>query len=350
MQAGRILWRVILAAPRLILVKDYGFELQGVIHAGRAHLGGPGRVMCDTHVRFPPAASARVGECCASARMNQGVDFTAKLKSQSATTMFFIASKVFGFFALPSNDMLALGLIGLALTGTRFAPAGRGLMTVSVIMFAVFGLLPVGKLLIAPLEDRFPPWDAARGAPDGIVVLGGAIDPEFVPARPASELNEAAERITVIAELSRKYPSARILYSGGDRSLRAREGSEAHIAGALLETFGVPASRLILEDLSRNTAENAAFSRRLAQPKPGERWLLVTSAYHMPRSIGAFRKAGFLVEAYPVDYRTTGAADLLIPFDSMATGLRRTDIAAREWIGLLTYWLTGRISELFPAP
>src|SRR5262249_16240007 len=165
-----------------------------------------------------------------------------------------------------------------------------------------------------------------------------------------SEPNEAAERIPVIGELARKYPSARILYSGGNASFALPGGSEAPIAAALLETFGVPARRLILEGKSRTTAENAEFSRRLAMPKPGERWLLVTSAYHMPRSIGAFRKAGFAVEAYPVDYRTTGPTALWIPFDSMATGLRRTDIATREWAGLLAYWLTGRSSELFPAP
>jgi uncharacterized SAM-binding protein YcdF (DUF218 family) len=167
--------------------------------------------------------------------------------------------------------------------------------------------------------------------------------------RPASALNEAAERITVIAELARKYQSATILYSGGNGS-PGPPGCEAQIAAALFETFGVPARRLMLEDRSRTTAENAAFSRRLVMPKPGERWLLVTSAYHMPRSIGAFRRAGFPVEAYPVDYRTTGPADVWIPFDSIATGLRRTDLAVHEWIGLLAYWVTGRSSELFPAP
>ncbi len=264
--------------------------------------------------------------------------------------MFFILSKVLGFFALPSNDVLVAGLIGLALLRTKIARAGRWLVSASIILFLAFGLLPLGKWLIAPLEDRFPPWDDSRGAPAGIVVLGGAIDPEFAVSRRGSELNEAAERITVIGALARKYPSARILYSGGNGSLLPRGGSEAQIAGSLLETLGVPASRLILEDRSRTTAENATFSRDVAMPKPGERWLLVTSAYHMPRSIGAFRKAGFAVEAYPVDYRTTGAADRWIPFDSMAAGLRRTDTTAREWFGLLAYWLTGRSSELFPAP
>ncbi|MGA8158976.1 MAG: YdcF family protein, partial [Rhodoplanes sp.] len=108
--------------------------------------------------------------------------------------------------------------------------------------------------------------------------------------------------------------------------------------------------RLIPEDRSRNTVENAVFSKELAAPKEGERWLLATSAYHMPRAIGAFRRAGFEVEAYPVDWRTRGPADAGRPFQSVADGLKRTDTAVREWVGLFVYWLTGRSSELFPAP
>jgi uncharacterized SAM-binding protein YcdF (DUF218 family) len=96
--------------------------------------------------------------------------------------------------------------------------------------------------------------------------------------------------------------------------------------------------------------ENALFSKAIAQPKGGERWLLVTSAYHMPRAIGIFRKVGFAVEPYPVDWRTRGLVDAWRPFPTMGEGLRRTDIAVREWVGLAVYWLTGQSSELFPAP
>jgi len=263
--------------------------------------------------------------------------------------MLFVLSKVLGFFALPSNDILSIGLVGLVLMRTRLARTGCGLVAAAIVLFAGFGLLPLGKVLIAPLEDRFPRWDAARGAPDGIVVLGGAIDPDVAATRGAPDINEAAERITAVADLARQYPSARILYSGGSGRLFGG-AAEAQFAGALFESFGVAKKRLILEDQSRNTAENGVFSLRLAMPKPGERWLLVTSAYHMPRSMGAFRKAGFAVEAYPVDYRNRGAVDLLIPFDDVAAGLRRSDTATREWVGLFVYWLTGRSSELFPGP
>jgi uncharacterized SAM-binding protein YcdF (DUF218 family) len=263
--------------------------------------------------------------------------------------LFFIVSKILGFFALPSNALLMAGLIGLLLMRTkRTARAGRRLAAVAIVLLLGFGLSPLGKLLMAPLEERFAPWDARHGAPDGIVVLGGVIEPE-VADRPDSGLNEAAERITAVAALARRYPAAKILFSGGDILLRPGT-SEAQAAGALFESFGIPADRLILEDQSRTTAENAVFSRQLALPKPGERWLLVTSAWHMPRAVGAFRKAEFQVEAYPVDYRTPGGAGLWLPFGSVSTGLRRTDTAAREWFGLFAYWLTGRSSALFPAP
>jgi uncharacterized SAM-binding protein YcdF (DUF218 family) len=129
-----------------------------------------------------------------------------------------------------------------------------------------------------------------------------------------------------------------------------REGSEAESAVQIFESLGIPHSRLMVDEQSRNTVENAAFSLLVAMPQPGERWLLVTSAYHMPRAMGTFRAAGFAVEAYPCDWRTRGADDLTRPFFALYEGLERTDIATREWIGLLVYWLTGRSSALFPGP
>ena len=206
---------------------------------------------------------------------------------------------------------------------------------------------------MVPLEDRFPRWNAEleanRPAPDGMVVLGGAIDPELVATRGTADINEAAERLIVVPALARQYPNARIIYSGGNGRL-VGGGNEAQFAGQLLESLGVAKDRLSLESQSRNTAENAVFSKRIASPKPGERWLLITSAYHMPRAVGAFREAGFDVEPYPVDYRTSGRSDLLRPFLDAAAGLRRTDTAAREWVGLLAYRLTGRSVGFFPAP
>ncbi len=264
--------------------------------------------------------------------------------------MFFILSKTLGFFALPSNIVATIAALGIVLMFTRFRRAGRVLATLGIALLLLAGLSPLGNILILPLEERFPPWDASRGAPAGIVVLGGAISPDVSVAHGTPALTDAAERITAIAELARTFPAARIIFSGGNARLLYAEGNEAEFALQLFESFGIARERLAAEDKSHNTEENAVFSKALANPKPGERWLLVTSAYHMPRAIGIFRRAGFAVEAYPVDWRTRGRIDLVMPFDTLSGGLRRTDTAVREWVGLLAYWITGQSSALFPAP
>jgi uncharacterized SAM-binding protein YcdF (DUF218 family) len=264
--------------------------------------------------------------------------------------MFFIVSKILGFLTLPSNLLLVLGFAGALLLITRFARAGLQCLLASLLLLAICGFSPLGNALMLPLEDRFPPRNSARGAPDGIVVLGGAFDTTVAPVRGEISLNEAAERMTSAVELARRYPNVRIVFSGGSGQLVYGGGTEAALAARLFENLGVPAGRLITEDRSRDTDENAKFSKAIADPKPGERWLLVTSAHHMPRAIGAFRRAGFPVEAYPVDWRTRGPEDLARPFRIASDGLKRTDTAVHEWVGLVVYWLTGRSSELFPGP
>jgi uncharacterized SAM-binding protein YcdF (DUF218 family) len=266
--------------------------------------------------------------------------------------MFFVLSKILGFFALPSNLLASLGVVCTALLFTRFARVGRCLLVVWVAALLLIGMLPVGSALINVLENRFPPWEASRGSGNinGIVVLGGAIDPDMSVIHHETALNDSAERLTSIAALARRYPAARIVYSGGSGSVWSAGAIEADYAIPLLESFGIERDRIVLEGRSRNTAENAVFSRQLVDPKPGDRWLLVTSAYHMPRAIGAFRKAGFAVEAYPVDFRTEDMGHVLTSVNTLAGGLGVTDLAMHEWAGLFVYWITGRSSELFPGP
>ena len=262
--------------------------------------------------------------------------------------MFFTLSKILGFFALPSNLILLIGLAGAVLFFRR-RRLGQGMIAASLLALAVAGWSPLGNWLMASLEDRFPPWNAAGGAPDGIIVLGGAISPEMSAARQSLALNESAERMTAIATLARQFPSARIVFSGGSGRLLGG-AAEADFVAPLFESFGIARERVMLESRSRNTAENARFTKELAQPKAQERWLLVTSAYHMPRAIGAFRREGFMVEAHPVDWRTRGAADASTPFTALSAGLARTDTAVHEWAGLLAYRLSGASSALLPGP
>ena len=263
--------------------------------------------------------------------------------------MFFILSKTVAFMLFPSNLLIFLGLAGIALMATRRKRAGASMAAASLILLAAAGFFPVGSLLIHVLESRFPPWDASRGAPDGIIVLGGAIAPEYSRDYGEPVIVGGGNRIIAMAKLARAYPNARIIYSGGDASLFGNGGSEADFVPPLLDSLGIPQSRVTLESRARNTAENAAYVKSLINPRPGERWLLVTSAEHMPRAIGCFRQAGFAVEAYPVDWHTRRTLDPIWG-RTLADGLARLDAAAYEWIGLLAYWLTGKTTEILPSP
>jgi uncharacterized SAM-binding protein YcdF (DUF218 family) len=264
--------------------------------------------------------------------------------------VFFVLSKTLGTMLLPVNFLIGVGVLGAILLPTRRAGLGRRLLAVSALFLALCGFSPIGKLLILPLEQRFPPWDASSGAPDGIIVLGGAINPDLSAALGRAAFTHSADRIIATAILARRYPKARIVFSGGSANLLWDDSAkEADVALSVFEELGVAKERLTAERLSRNTVENAQFVKAVANPKPGERWLLVTSAFHMPRSIGLFRKAGFAVEAYPVDWHASQS--MAWSFSSIAlNGLERTELAMREWIGLAAYRLTGKIDQFFPGP
>jgi uncharacterized SAM-binding protein YcdF (DUF218 family) len=265
--------------------------------------------------------------------------------------LFFTLSKTLGVMLLPTNFLIGLSLLGAVLLFTRFASFGRTLATASLVLLAVCGFSPFGNLLLVPLEERFPPWDDTRGAPDGILVLGGSIDPELSAAREATVFKGSVDRIVSGAALAHRYPNARIVFSGGSANLVSDDSAkEADYAVSVFESLGIAKNRLTVERRSRNTQENAEFSKALVAPKPGERWLLVTSAYHMPRSVGVFRKAGFAVQPYPADWHTGGPGHLLTFSPFASEGLDRADTALREWIGLAAYRISGKTDAFFPGP
>ncbi len=265
--------------------------------------------------------------------------------------MLFSLSKIFGFFVQPSALLLILLVGGAALLTTRYRKTGERLVLVSAALFVLGGLLPLGVWLILPLEERFPRADLSGQYIHGIVVLGGVESARVSEGRNAHAINEAAERFTETAALARQFPDARIVFTGASIGLLTASSTGADAAKLILRDFGIEeTNQLVIEKKARSTWENALYTKALVQPKPGERWLLVTSAWHMPRAMGAFRAAGFDIEAWPVDYRTAGWSDALLPFDSPSEGLRRLDLVTREWIGLVAYWVLGRSSALFPAP
>jgi uncharacterized SAM-binding protein YcdF (DUF218 family) len=264
--------------------------------------------------------------------------------------MYFFVSKIIGFVLLPSNAIVLLCLLGVLLIVLQYRRAGSCAMALGVILLALFSWSPLPNLLLLPLTERFPAWDGSRGAPDGMIILGGGIDSDASLTRGTLEVSASGERVIAMLDLARRYPDIRIVYSGGSGDFLPGGAAEAPIAGELLRRFGVAADRIILETGSRNTKENASRTRSMIAPGPNERWLIVTSAFHMPRAIGLFRAAGFDVEAYPVDFRSRGWGDWSTPFRRASYGLSYADVAVHEWVGLLAAWLSGRSDALLPSP
>ncbi|ADV13118.1 YdcF family protein [Mesorhizobium ciceri] len=261
--------------------------------------------------------------------------------------MFFYLSKIFWFFIQPLNLAIFLLLAGLlAVTIGRRRLAGAG----SVLAFLILALsawTSLGAMMLNPLEERFqrPPLPEKV---DGIVVLGGGFEGAINLARGGYELNSSGDRMVETAILARRFPTAKVVVSGGTGALFLDGEGDAATAPRLLTALGVAADRMILENKSRNTYENAVFTKELVTPKPGETWLLVTSAFHMPRAKALFDKAGFATVPWPVDYRTSGREGVGLFRDNPADSLQATTMAIREWIGLFAYWLSGRIDQPFP--
>ena len=263
--------------------------------------------------------------------------------------MFFYLSKIIWFCLQPSSVLVAAVVLAWwMLRRGRFEAASRTL-TASLVCTGVIGLSPLADVITSPLEARFSRPDLADQKIDGIIVLGGMEDTS-PGTRELMSMNDAGERMTETVLLARRHPQAKVVFSGGSGAPVTERTTATERASAFFQSFGVAPSRIVLEGKSRTTYENATLSYEILQPKPGERWLLVTSAWHLPRAVGCFRVVGFDVVPWPVDYRTSGEYDLLRMFGSFPEGLSRFDRMTKEYVGLLAYRLTGRTDALFPGP
>ena len=252
------------------------------------------------------------------------------------------------FFLIPSN-LLALGaVLGFVLLALRLRVGGI-VAAFSLGAIVIGSLSPLGNMLLTPLEQRFPDGQYPTENIEGIIVLGGSYDTTSHSYLSTIVLKEDTEPLAVMVDLARRYPKAKIIFSGGNEDPNEAV-SEAIVVKGYFISFGITPDRILTEGRSRTTAENARFTADLLHPTPSSRWLLVTSGYHVPRAVGAFRQAGFDVIAFPAGLRTHGWQDMWRPESSAADNLRRIDIGMHEWVGLVAYKLKGYSAEWFPAP
>lgn len=262
----------------------------------------------------------------------------------------FVVSKVFWNLVQPLSLVFLFAVFALLLIGLKHLRLAAAALSFALVVLFLTLYTTLGSFLLQTLEARFP---RPAGDPPELacmIVLGGAFETEVTTARGGMDLNQAADRFVEALRLAIRYPEAKILVSGGDGSLSGIYEGDAAASIRFFEAFGISRDPLIAETTSRNTDENAQNSRELLASNDLGQCLLITSAFHMPRSVGLFRKAGVEVTPWPVDYRTAGNISFALDFTQPTLNSQQMSTAVREWVGLVAYRLMGRIDAVFPAP
>lgn len=252
--------------------------------------------------------------------------------------MFFTFSKIFWMVFTPLTFTGLCLAVGFFLREHR---SGVWLLRIGMTLFLSIGCLPIGHNIIVRLENTYPVPELPKKI-DGIIVLGGAIELSQSVARQEPQLNVHANRVTSFIALSHSYPQAKLLFTGGSGSLIQSSSGESEQFHILLKKLNFNDKRVIYEGQSRNTYENMKNSYALVHPQAGENWVLITSAYHLPRAVGVFYSADWPVIPYPAGY-LTGGDYIWWPTLDVLGGFYKFQVALRELVGIIAYTLTERI-------
>ena len=225
--------------------------------------------------------------------------------------MFFILSKIIGPLLQPIYHICGAAFLGWCLLFFKKYNASKWLLGYSILMLLLFGVLPLGYNALVYLESRNENTVLNEDSiPDGIIVMGGAMNELLTDQYGQAVMYDSSERMTMFLNLARRFEAkkTKLVFTGGSASLVKGNGrkplGEAEAASMFVAEQNFPIQRIIFESQSRTTFENAKYTKELLQPKDGEQWVVVTSAFHMPRTMNVFKAQGWDIEPYATDYRT----------------------------------------------
>ena len=261
--------------------------------------------------------------------------------------LFFYLSKLLWLIFSPDSLFVILLCICLALLMAKKYQKAQLLLIILTVCTLIISIFPIGGWLLYPLETHFKTNPKLPEKIGGIIILGGSIKPQNSAAWQQLETNDYHERLSHSIILAHTYPRAKVLFTGGNANMDRSKPAEADFIFEHLEKNGIQKDRIIVESQARNTAENALFSKKLIQPNPNENWVLVTTAFHMPRSIGVFCKQGWNVIPFPVDHQTIPER-LFNPEFQFFSHAETITTATHEWLGLIAYYLTDKTTQILP--
>jgi len=261
----------------------------------------------------------------------------------------FIFGKLVWALLQPGNLLTLCLVAGVLFYLVSRGRRGKVLVGLSALGFVLFAVAPIGPAMLLALEERFPRPAQLPDRIDGMLLLGGAVDPALSLSFGETVFNSAVARVLGAVALARRHPEAKLVLVSGEGGFFPVGYSEARATLGFVVDEGIAPARILLEEKSRSTHENAVYTRELFRPAPGETWVLITSAYHMPRAVASFRGAGWSVIPYPVDFKVDPRTGLSPNFN-LLDGLTASTLAGKEWVGLVAYRVMGWTRELFPAP
>ena len=238
-------------------------------------------------------------------------------------------------------------VLGTLLLMTRWWRTGRVAIVFVTLLVVLIGISPLPIRMVADLEDRFTRPSPVPSNVVGAILLGGSFNRPISAERGVVCYNVACSRVIEFAQLAHQYPKLQFVFTGGGIPISGCQ-SESALLKKVYQEMGIDTSRIIFEDKSKDTIENAKLSFELVKPQKNDMWLLVTSALHMPRAMGIFRKAGWNVIAYPVDFHSKPSDHELMINSDLLIGLMAWRYSSREWLGMIKNYLSGQSDALYP--
>ena len=260
--------------------------------------------------------------------------------------MTFYLSKFLWFVFNPFNLLIIIIIIGYLFNLFNLKLLSKFFYFFAVFIFFISAVMPTGSYLNYLLEKNFHSKNYLPETIDGILILSGATNPYLTKEHNQINFHGSVERLTESVSLIKKYPNAKIIFSGGSGSLKYPSLDHASVAKNFFSNMGIDSSKIYYEKTSHNTYENILFSKRIARPKINEKWLLVTSAFHLNRSLGVSEKLEWIFIPYAVDFNKTKKFSWKLSFN-LLSNLLEFQQASHEWAGLLAYYLMGRSDRIF---
>lgn len=249
--------------------------------------------------------------------------------------------------AQPLNLLCFIAAMGL-LARLKWPKAGQKIANTALVAILVLGILPIGPLLLNWMERQYPKPETLPPKVDGIILLGGAFETGLSQTYGHIAPTGQMGRVLCFVDIAREYPNAKLAFTGGSGNMAFPEARESIDAKEFFAMSILNKRKIIYEERSRNTYENAVFSKEIIKPKAGENWILVTSAFHMPRSVGIFEKQGWPVIPYACDQKTYGTLESYLRMPNINSNYALLGIVFKEWVGSIVYYVTGKTAFILP--